>query len=73
MTIIAQLNGILKPEHLKYMFLTEDEDFVYLWQLGNDKPIAVFSVQTTIEEIRKEADRHVTDPRQIVMEIEGEN
>jgi hypothetical protein len=70
MTIITKLQGILKPEHReKGMYITEEaDDFVHLYQDG--KRLATFGLRATLEEIRAEADKHITDPRQIVMNIE---
>jgi hypothetical protein len=69
--MIALLSNILQQKHRDAgMYLSEDVDFLYLMQVGKVDPLETFSIHAMPENIRAEADKHVTDPRQIILNIE---
>jgi hypothetical protein len=55
------LQAILKDEHRAHgLSISEDEDYIYLWQTNHRKPVATFSARgVAIKAITDEADKYL--------------
>jgi hypothetical protein len=66
------LTATLRPEHRRVgLYLTEDEDFLYLMWEGQDKPLAIWLAGTaTVAMVREAADQIINTP--FALAVNGE-